>query len=83
VVFFRKSGERGLTALFDSPIQSKWVPPNCRFEIDDAEDDWTYRDDDYFDFIHARNISMGICDWPRLLSQSFRYDFFLFFSSEI
>ncbi|KAI5809427.1 S-adenosyl-L-methionine-dependent methyltransferase [Pyronema omphalodes] len=55
-----------------SPIQSKWVPPNCRFEIDDAEDDWTYRDDDYFDFIHARNISMGICDWPRLLSQSLR-----------
>ncbi|KAF8544002.1 S-adenosyl-L-methionine-dependent methyltransferase [Trichophaea hybrida] len=55
-----------------SPIQSKWVPPNCRFEIDDAEDDWTYRTDDYFDFIHARNISLGITDWPRLLSQAYR-----------
>jgi hypothetical protein len=59
--------------LCGSPIQSKWVPPNCRFEIDDAEDDWTYRPDDYFDFIHARNVSLGITDWPRLLSQAYRY----------
>jgi hypothetical protein len=22
-----------------------------------------------FDFIHARNISQGICDWPTLMAQ--------------
>jgi precorrin-6B methylase 2 len=25
-----------------SPIQPKWCPPNCKFEIDDAEQVWTY-----------------------------------------
>jgi SAM-dependent methyltransferase len=26
-----------------SPIQPAWVPPNCKFEIDDAEKEWTYK----------------------------------------
>lgn len=30
------------------------VPPNCRFEVDDAEDEWTYNEP--FDYIHARAI---------------------------
>src|SRR5580692_8644625 len=25
-----------------SPIQPAFVPPNCRFEVDDAEDPWLY-----------------------------------------
>ena len=25
-----------------SPIQPKWVPPNVRFEVDDASLDWTF-----------------------------------------
>ena len=25
-----------------SPIQPSWVPPNCKFEIDDAEREWTH-----------------------------------------
>lgn len=51
-----------------SPIQPKYVPPNCRFEVDDMELDWTYRRN-HFDFIHARNISQGISDFPRLIRQ--------------
>ncbi|KAK3321903.1 methyltransferase type 12 [Apodospora peruviana] len=35
-----------------SPIQPEYVPPNCRFEIDDAEDEWLYSDP--FDYIHLR-----------------------------
>jgi len=27
----------------NSPIQPRWVPPNCRFEVDDTELEWTYR----------------------------------------
>jgi cyclopropane fatty-acyl-phospholipid synthase-like methyltransferase len=27
-----------------SPIQPSWVPPNCRFEVDDAERRWIFAD---------------------------------------
>ncbi|KAI5856852.1 S-adenosyl-L-methionine-dependent methyltransferase [Tricharina praecox] len=36
-----------------SPIQPGWVPPNCRFQVDDAEED--------------RNLNQAISDWPKLL----------------
>lgn len=26
-----------------SPIQPSWIPPNCRFEVDDMELPWTFR----------------------------------------
>ncbi|KUJ06936.1 S-adenosyl-L-methionine-dependent methyltransferase [Mollisia scopiformis] len=35
-----------------SAIQPQYVPPNCRFEVDDAEDEWTYSSK--FDYIHGR-----------------------------
>jgi len=35
-----------------SAIQPHFVPPNCQFEVDDAEDEWTYSQK--FDFIHGR-----------------------------
>ena len=54
-----------------SPIQPGWVPPNCRFEIDDAEKDFTYKSDS-FDLVHSRNIGQAISDWPRLMGQIFR-----------
>lgn len=54
-----------------SPIQPRWVPPNCRFETDDAEQEWTY-DPNSFDFIHLRNIALSISNWPFLLSQVFK-----------
>lgn len=27
-----------------SPIQPSWVPTNCRFEVDDATLEWTFKD---------------------------------------
>ncbi|CCX34881.1 Similar to hypothetical protein [Tuber melanosporum Mel28]; acc. no. XP_002837935 [Pyronema omphalodes CBS 100304] len=54
-----------------SPIQPHWIPPNCRFEVDDAEADWSYADGS-FDLIHICNIAQGIKDYPKLLEQSFR-----------
>ncbi|KAI5808402.1 S-adenosyl-L-methionine-dependent methyltransferase [Pyronema omphalodes] len=54
-----------------SPIQPGWVPPNCRFEVDDAMSEWTFKDD-YFDFIHCRNISSGVSDWNHLVTQLMR-----------
>ncbi|KAG0136863.1 S-adenosyl-L-methionine-dependent methyltransferase [Tuber indicum] len=55
-----------------SPIQPNWVPPNLRFEIDDAQDDWTWGQET-FDYIHVRGLLGSIKDWDRLLLQAFRH----------
>ncbi|KAF4121466.1 to methyltransferase, partial [Geosmithia morbida] len=48
-----------------SPIQPDWVPNNCRFHVDDFEDEWTYSDTEKFDYIHGRALSGTSADWPR------------------
>ncbi|KAG4416324.1 hypothetical protein IFR04_010543 [Cadophora malorum] len=55
-----------------SPIQPSLVPPNCRFEIDDASDEWTYPTN-FFDFIHIRALFGSIEDWPALYAQVFKH----------
>src|ERR1700710_2340092 len=52
------------------PITSPRVPPNCRFEIDDVEMDWTFKKSS-FNFIHSRDLMLCIRDWPRLARQCF------------
>lgn len=47
------------------------VPPNCSFEIDDAEQDWLFEPNS-FDFIHNRNFVCAIRNWERLVGQAFR-----------
>ena len=56
-----------------SPIQPGWVPPNCKFIIDDLESDWAYAEDDKFDFIHLRTMCGSIADWDRLLQQAYQH----------
>jgi SAM-dependent methyltransferase len=53
-----------------SPIQPEWVPNNCRFHVDDYEDQWTYRPDEKFDYIHGRALSGTSADWPRFYRQA-------------
>ena len=48
-----------------SPIQPDFVPPNCRFEIDDAEDEWAYGPSP-FDFVHLRLLWHSFSD-PRAI----------------
>jgi hypothetical protein len=55
-----------------SPIQPPWVPPNCKFEIDDAQELWTWPVD-HFDFVHIRNLHGSISDWSALYEQCFRH----------
>jgi hypothetical protein len=55
-----------------SPIQPAWVPPNCKFEIDDAQMPWTWSVN-HFDFVHIRNLHGSISDWPALYAQCFRH----------
>ncbi|PNP74634.1 hypothetical protein FNYG_11970 [Fusarium nygamai] len=54
-----------------SPCQPEWVPPNVRFEIDDAALEWTWGPDE-FDFIHIRYIFGAIKDWSALFSEAYR-----------
>ncbi|EQB56200.1 UMTA protein [Colletotrichum gloeosporioides Cg-14] len=55
-----------------SNIQPEWVPVNCFFQIHDAQLKWTFRQN-YFDFIHARNLFGGINDWQRLYDQAYTH----------
>jgi len=54
-----------------SPIQPTWVPPNLKFEIDDANLRWTWSDNT-FDYIHMRAMFGSIVDWPALYKEAFR-----------
>ncbi|KAL2868724.1 class I SAM-dependent methyltransferase [Aspergillus lucknowensis] len=46
-----------------SPIQPSFVPPNVRFEIDDATDNWVYPEN-HFDLVHVRSLYGAVADWP-------------------
>ncbi|RHZ58998.1 hypothetical protein CDV55_104024 [Aspergillus turcosus] len=52
-----------------SPIQPSWIPPNCRFEIDDFELPWSYSQP--FDFIHGRELVGAIRDHEKLFRQAY------------
>ena len=51
-----------------SPTQPTHVPPNCEFQIDDANDTWTFNRK--FDYIHVREMQMAIKE-EKLFKQSF------------
>ncbi|KAM3078495.1 hypothetical protein ACMFMG_006371 [Clarireedia jacksonii] len=55
-----------------SPIQPEMVPPNCRFEIDDMTEEWTYPLS-HFDFIHIRSLFGSVPDWPKVYEQAFKH----------
>ncbi|KAH3913942.1 hypothetical protein HBH56_096300 [Parastagonospora nodorum] len=61
-----------VTATDLSPIQPTWVPPNVKFEIDDAEQTWTW-DDNFFDLVHLRTMTGCIRNWDKLFAQAFRH----------
>ncbi|KAL4928993.1 class I SAM-dependent methyltransferase [Aspergillus undulatus] len=51
-----------------SPIQPTWVPPNCRFEVDDFELPWNFSHP--FDYIHMRGIEGSVKDFDQLFTQA-------------
>ncbi|RSL59645.1 hypothetical protein CEP53_005726, partial [Fusarium sp. AF-6] len=54
-----------------SPIQPKWTPPNCLFEVDDFEDEWVYKTP--FDFIHGRELEGCIGNEDQLFRRAFQH----------
>ncbi|KAK3394976.1 S-adenosyl-L-methionine-dependent methyltransferase [Podospora didyma] len=49
-----------------SPIQPEWVPPNCSFELDNANLKWNFPDNE-FDFVHG-----SITDWKEFYGEAYR-----------
>lgn len=52
-----------------SPIQPPYIPVNCSFEIDDAEDQWAFEKP--FDFIHARGVLSFLTDPAYFIRQAY------------
>ncbi|RAL58729.1 hypothetical protein DID88_003035 [Monilinia fructigena] len=52
-----------------SPIQPMFIPPNAMFQVDDMEEEWTFGEDEKFDFIYSRMMTGSIGDWDRFLDQ--------------
>ncbi|KAH8882141.1 S-adenosyl-L-methionine-dependent methyltransferase [Thozetella sp. PMI_491] len=52
-----------------SPIQPEFIPENCTFEVDDAEDPWTWNQP--FDYIHGRALLSCFRDPKGVIQQAF------------
>ncbi|KAL1304797.1 hypothetical protein AAFC00_003726 [Neodothiora populina] len=63
--------EAEVTGIDLSPIQPEMVPVNCVFEVDDANLEWTW-DDNFFDFVHVREMFGSISDWSALCNEALR-----------
>lgn len=61
-----------VTGIDIAGVQPQWVPPNCQFQVDDAEETWTFPTD-HFDYIHLRDLYHAIRDWPRLVEQCYNH----------
>ena len=55
-----------------SPIQPEYVPVNCSWLVDDANQPWPSDFTGKFDFIHTRSLGMGVADWGRLVEQAYK-----------
>lgn len=52
-----------------SPIQPRWVPPNVKFELEDATKDWSWPEN-HFDLVHVRFLIGAIADWGTLFKEA-------------
>ncbi|KAF5620070.1 methyltransferase [Fusarium sp. NRRL 52700] len=52
-----------------SPIQPSWVPPNVKFELEDATKDWNWPEN-HFDLVHVRFLMGAIVDWGTLFKEA-------------
>ncbi|KAM0334979.1 hypothetical protein ACHAQA_000013 [Verticillium albo-atrum] len=54
-----------------SPVQPDLVPPNCHFELDDLEKDWTWSKP--FDFIFSRMMTGSFSDNESIVQKAFKW----------
>lgn len=60
-----------ITATDITCFQPTDVPPNVFFEIDDAQEEWTYMEP--FDFIHIRGLSGAFRDWTTVYQEALKH----------
>ena len=53
----------------NSRLTGSSVPPNLKFVVDDAEDEWVY--DNKFDYIHCRLMAGCFADVERFIQQAY------------
>lgn len=54
-----------------SPVQPAFVPPNCKFEIDDASSEWVFTPNSR-DLVFMRFLLGAFSDWPAVYRQAFK-----------
>ena len=59
------------TDISSSLCQTRKVPSNLFFELDDARLEWTYSEP--FDFIHMRGLAGAFTDWKSVYLNALRY----------
>lgn len=54
------------------PPPENWVPPNCKFEVDDLLKTWTFQQN--FDLIHMRDLFGSFTEkqWSGFYSQAYK-----------
>lgn len=68
-----QSHTTGVVNIISSKLRKKTVtnfyrvPPNCRFEVDDFEEPWTYSNK--FDYVHGREMEGSIRDHDQLFQR--------------
>lgn len=65
--FAQKFPQAQVTGTDLSSMQPTSPPPNVKFIVANAEEEWAF--DTKFDFIHERALSFAIRDWPRFIRQ--------------
>jgi len=53
-----------------APIQPKFIPKNCEFILDDAEDSWLYKV--FFDAVILNHAQTWVRNWPSMAHKAFQ-----------
>ncbi|RMZ78726.1 hypothetical protein DV737_g3782, partial [Chaetothyriales sp. CBS 132003] len=70
IQFADEHPETSVLGIDLSPMQPTWVPPNCKFEVDDFETAWDFPQQ--FDFIHGRMLLTTSADFPTLFRRAYK-----------
>lgn len=71
IAMSEKFPETEIIATDISAFQSNEVPPNVFFEVDDAQEEWTYSE--LFDFIHIRGLTGAFRDWSAIYTSAWKH----------
>ncbi|KAF2841007.1 S-adenosyl-L-methionine-dependent methyltransferase [Patellaria atrata CBS 101060] len=60
-----------VTGVDLSPVPNNSIPPNCNFEVDDANSEWTYPEN-HFDLVYVRGLNGAVDDWSVFYKEAYR-----------